>query len=154
MKKLLLAALVAGVAFIAFRAFRGASGPYGAYVTFATHVAKTEFAEAAALAGNDEVRAQVGGLGSAAGPVPMDAFRGVRFTKLSETRLPSGEVELGVEELLGFDPPGATTALGGAMYARFEHTARLQKGPGGWRVTSFERAFRKVVEAREAREGR
>ena len=47
-----------------------------------------------------------------------------------------------------FDPPGITTALGGAMYTHVHHSATLRHSSGGWKVIAFEP---KVIDIGEVR---
>lgn len=148
MRRPLLGLVVVLAALAAFVAWKKATGPFQAYRRFTEHVARMELAEALELAEGEATLSKVRSIASAAGHVPMEAFRGVRVTKKSERSLPGGEVELEVEELLAFDPPGAQSAMGGAVVARFDHVARLARRDGRWRVVSFERKFVKAVDAR------
>ena len=68
----------------------------------------------------------------------MEAFRGTRYRYEKESRSDSGELELEVHQTIFFDPPGITSAIGGAMYTGIHHSATLRNGPGGWQVVAFE----------------
>jgi hypothetical protein len=68
----------------------------------------------------------------------MEAFRGKRYVYESETRTESGDVELQVHQTIFFDPPGITSAIGGAMYTGIRHTATLRNTADGWKVVAFE----------------
>ena len=68
----------------------------------------------------------------------MEAFRGTRYSYESESRTDSGDVELQVRQTIFFDPPGITSAIGGAMYTGISHTVTLRNTSEGWRVVAFE----------------
>ena len=52
-----------------------------------------------------------------------------------------GDLELEVHQTIFFDPPGITSAIGGAMYTGIHHSATLRNTPNGWRVIGFEPRF-------------
>jgi hypothetical protein len=78
----------------------------------------------------------------------MEAYRGTKYTVESSTRTPEGDVKLVVREIIAFDPAGVTTAIGGAMFAVFRHTATVRKTSGGWKVVAFDPAFVEMGETR------
>jgi hypothetical protein len=70
-------------------------------------------------------------------PWTVDAFHGFRTEVISSATNASGDVELDARQTVAFDPPGATSGLGGAAVATFHHRATMRKTSGGWRVVSF-----------------
>lgn len=139
MKKALLLILLAGVAYAGWRSvsrWRARS----AYEGFAEAWTRGDMAEAKKY-GTDEAathalkEASLRGLPSGAA---MEAFRGTRYVYESETRTESGDVELQVHQTIFFDPPGITSAIGGAMYTGIRHTAALRNTADGWKVVAFE----------------
>ena len=78
----------------------------------------------------------------------IEAFRGTHYELLSRGRSSEGDVEIQVEETIRFDPPGATTGIGGAMAMRVRHAATVRRIGGGWRVVAFEPTFVDVGEIR------
>jgi hypothetical protein len=82
------------------------------------------------------------------GGAAMQALRGDRYEVESRTRTPEGEQRLVVKQTVHFDPPGATTGIGGAMYAHYRHTASVRKTAEGWRIVAFEVQFLDMGEIR------
>jgi hypothetical protein len=78
----------------------------------------------------------------------MDAFHGERYEVESRKVLPDGDVQLEVKQTIYFDPPGATTGIGGAMWTTIHHSAKLHRTPEGWKVTAFEAKFLDMGETR------
>jgi hypothetical protein len=68
----------------------------------------------------------------------IEAFRGTRYEVESAEFQPNGDLQREVMETIFFDPPGRTTALGGAMFTHIHHSATLRKAAGGWKVVAFE----------------
>jgi hypothetical protein len=68
----------------------------------------------------------------------MEAFRGTLYSVESRSKSPEGDTELVVRQTILFDPPGFTTGIGGAMFARFRHLVRVRKTGDEWRVVGFE----------------
>src|SRR5262245_40097566 len=139
MKKLILFAILVVVGLLAYRWFEERRA-YNAYEKFADAWARENRAAAAAYADDDAVvqafdkKALRGTPGGAA----MEAFRGTLYAVESRTKSPEGDTELVVRQTILFDPPGATTGIGGAMFARFRHVARVRNTGDGWRVVGFE----------------
>ncbi|HKD12142.1 MAG TPA: hypothetical protein VKE50_08705, partial [Thermoanaerobaculia bacterium] len=71
----------------------------------------------------------------------MELLHGVRYSEESFERGEGGEVAIEAKQTIAFDPPGITSALGGAMWMTFHHSARLRKTGGGWRVVAFEPTY-------------
>ena len=149
MKKLFLLLLVAGGAFAAFRWFERHRAN-AAYEGFAESWAR-EKREAAARFGDAETvrRAfEVTPLRKYPGGAAMEAYRGERSSIESRESAPDGGVALTATQTIFFDPPGVTSAIGGAMFARFRHAATVRKTPEGWRVVAFEPAYLEMGELR------
>jgi hypothetical protein len=49
-------------------------------------------------------------------------------------------------QTIRFDPPGRTTGIGGAAWAKYRDEATVRKTAEGWRVTAFEPTFVDVGE--------
>src|SRR6476646_8472350 len=139
MKKALLLILLAGVAYAGWRSVSRWRAR-GAYEGFAEAWTHGDMAEAKKY-GTDEAaehalkQASLRGLQSGA---LMEAFRGTRYLYESERRTDTGDLELQVLQTIFFDPPGTTSAIGGAMYTGIRHTATLRSTADGWRVVAFE----------------
>lgn len=82
------------------------------------------------------------------GGAVMEAFRGERFAIESKSRLPGGDLRIEARETSFFDPPGATTAIGGAMFTNIRHSVTLRGGPSEWKVVNFEATFLDMGETR------
>jgi hypothetical protein len=142
MKRIVLLLLVVGASAYGYRSWIG-SRAYAAYEGFAEAWAKEDRVQAEKFAAGKDVvehafddRALRGNRGGAA----MEAFRGTQYTVESRTR-EGDEMRLVVVQTIRFDPPGATTGIGGAMWARYRDEATVKKTPDGWRVASFEPTF-------------
>jgi hypothetical protein len=78
----------------------------------------------------------------------IEAWRGVGYTIESSSKGEDGGTAIEAKQTIAFDPPGATTAMGGAMLMSFHHSVRLRKTGEGWRVVAFEPAFLEMHEIR------
>jgi hypothetical protein len=78
----------------------------------------------------------------------MEAFRGSRHTIESRTRSTEGDLLLEATHTIFFDPPGVTTAIGGAMLTHIHHSATLRKTADGWKVVAFEPKYLDMREIR------
>jgi len=142
MKRIVLLLLVAGASAYGYRSWIG-SRAYAAYEGFAEAWAREDRVAAEKFAAGPDVvkhafdeRALRGNRGGAA----MEAFRGTSYTV--ESRKADGDdMRLTVVQTIRFDPPGATTGIGGAMWARYRDEATVRKSQGGWRVSAFEPTF-------------
>ncbi len=149
MKKLVWGLLLLGAAFFGYRWF-GGQGAYKAYEGFAEAWTQEKrdvaarFGDEATVRDAFEKKSLRGNRGGAA----MEAFRGTRYSVESKTRSDVGDVEFVVNQTILFDPPGATTAIGGAMFARYRHAATVHKTDDGWRVVAFEPTFVEMGELR------
>ncbi len=61
----------------------------------------------------------------------LEALRGVRTSVESVERGSDGEVAIEALQAVAFDPPGVTSAVGGAMWTTFHHNARIHKTTDG-----------------------
>ena len=149
MKKVLGALLLLGIAWFAHRAFTEWRA-YKTYERFAEAWTRGDRADALKYGTESAVthaleRRNLRGTRSGA---IMEAFRGTTYSLKSRSRSPQGDVWLEVHETIFFDPPGATTAIGGAMWTRFRHDATVTKTSEGWRVTSFDATYLDMGEVR------
>jgi hypothetical protein len=78
----------------------------------------------------------------------IDAFHGTLYDIESKTRSPDGDLRLEVKQTILFDPPGATTGIGGAMFTHIHHSATLRKTADGWKVVAFEAKYLDMGEVR------
>jgi hypothetical protein len=148
-KKIVLAVLVAGGLFAGYRSYtlwRAVS----VYEKFATAWTHGEKAEAAQFGEPDAVkdaleRQSLRGMPSGA---IMEAFRGERYAIESKTRLPGGDLRIEARQTIFFDPPGATTGIGGAMYTHIHHSVTLRGNGTRWKVVAFKAAYMDMRETR------
>ena len=149
MKKWIGVVLLAGAAFFGYRWFAGWQA-YKAYEGFAEAWVRGDESEAGRYGDSETVRHALRerSIRGTRGGATMEALRGDRYSIESKTRTPEGEIALVVKQTVHFDPPGATTGIGGAMYAHFRHTASVRKTPDGWRVVAFEPVFLDMGELR------
>lgn len=143
MKKILILLLFVGGGAYGYRSWIG-SRAYSAYEGFAEAWANEDRVAAEKFAAGADVvkhafddRALRGTQGGAA----MEAFRGTSYTVESRSKDADGAERLVVVQTIRFDPPGRTTGIGGAMWAKFRDEATLRKTPDGWRVAAFEPKF-------------
>ncbi|MEW6367870.1 MAG: hypothetical protein AB1714_24840 [Acidobacteriota bacterium] len=148
MKKLLFAAtiLVAGCA--ACSMLPGGSSATDTYKKFAEAWAKGQGTDALQYVEGDSARESVEQMSARnlMSPVGMETYHGSRATIKSETESAPGEVTIEAELLIFFDPPGAYSGVGGAMYVQFRHVVKLSKTGNGWKVISFEPTLLKMDE--------
>jgi hypothetical protein len=150
-KKLLLAALLAGTGFAVYR-FVVADAPGSAFHEFARRWALEDTPAAAALTTGDAARAAVESrILRGVVRAPMEALRGSRQEVESREEAPDGTVVLTVKQFVFYDPPGITSGVGGAGIAVIRHVARLRKTPDGWRVASWTPSFLDAHSRREDR---
>ena len=71
----------------------------------------------------------------------IEAWRGVSYTIESSSKEEGGDVALEAKQRLAFDPPGITSAIGGAMWVSFHHSVKLRHTSEGWRVVAFTPKF-------------
>jgi hypothetical protein len=148
MKKIFLLLLVVGASAYGYRSWIG-SRSYAAYEGFAEAWAKEDRVAAEKFAtGQDVIKRAFDerALRGTKGGSVMEAFRGTNYTVESRTTEGNGDVRLVVMQTIRFDPPGRTTGIGGAAWAKFRDEARVTKTADGWRVTAFEPTFVDVGE--------
>jgi hypothetical protein len=140
-KKSIAVAVLAGAAFFGYRAFAGWRA-YRAYEGFAEAWARenrttaVNYGDARAVRHTFEEKPLRGTEGGAA----MEAFRGTLYAIESKKRRDGG-FDLVVRQTILFDPPGVTTGIGGAMFARFRHAATVRETENGWRGVAFEPTY-------------
>ena len=150
MKTLVLLLVLAGVAFVAYRKIEDHRA-YAAYEGFADSWAQEKraiaekYGDAAAVKRAFEEKALRGNQGGAA----MEAFRGTLYAVESREPVSGDDVAFVVRQTILFDPPGMTTGIGGAMFARYRHEATVRKTSEGWRVVAFEPTFLEMGETRK-----
>jgi len=150
MKKIVLLLLVVGASAYGYRSWIG-SRAYAAYEGFAEAWAKEDRIAAEKFAAGAEVvkhafddRALRGTQGGAA----MEAFRGTSYAVELRAKEADGGERLVVVQTIRFDPPGRTTGVGGAMWAKFREEATVKKTAEGWRVVAFEPKYLEMGEVR------
>ena len=152
MKKVVWALLFVGAMALAYHWYTGWTA-YKTYERFAdTWVredkkAAARYGDAATVRHAFEERALRGTEGGAT----MEAFRGTSYSLESKSRSNGGDVELRVMQSVFFDPPGTTSAIGGAMVAHFRDTATVRKTPDGWKVVAFEPTYLDMAPLRRGR---
>ena len=148
MRKLVPVLVVLVLAFGAWRWYAGRA-PDRAYKAFAEEWAKGRTDLALALAEGDRVRKALEekALSRVVG-VGMDARHGIVTGVESKTAGADGTVELHGRQSVWFDPPGVSSALGGAMVATFTHDVTLKETPSGWKVVAFDAKRVSVGDAR------
>ena len=78
----------------------------------------------------------------------IEAFHGTLYDIESKTRSPEGDLRLEVKQTILFDPPGATTGIGGAMFTHIHHSATLRRTAEGWKVVAFDAKYLDMGEVR------
>ena len=149
MKKLVLAVVLAGGLFAGYRWFADWRA-VSVYEKFATAWTRGEKEEAAQFGEPEAVKNALEKQalrGMPSGAI-MEAFRGERYAIESKTRLPGGDLRIEARQTIFFDPPGATTGIGGAMYTRIHHSVTLRERDTRWKVVAFEAAYVDMGEIR------
>ena len=138
MKKLILAVALVAAALFAARAV-SRSRTESAYEKFAEAWTHGNLAEAEKYAAEDIAREALEdrSLRGLCSGQYMEAFRGTRYALETEESLPNGDLRREVNQTIFFDPPGITSAIGGAMYTHIHHSATLRKTSDGWKVVAF-----------------
>ncbi len=151
MKRAFLVLLLAGGAAFAYRQLV-LEPPVRAFRQFAAAWAREDAPAAAALTTGDAAR-RAAESRILRGIVldPMEAFRGARTEIDSRTGAENGDVVIAAREFVFYDPPGVTSAIGGAMVAEVRHAVRMKKTPEGWRVAEWTPTY---VSSRSTRPGR
>ena len=141
MKKILWIFVLAGAVLLGYRWFSGWRA-VKAYEKFADAWTHDDRAAALKYAEPDAVEDALGRAltGMPSGSI-LESFRGTRYEIETKTRLPGGDIRLEVKQTIFFDPPGATTAIGGAMLTHIHHSATLRQTAGGWKVVAFEPTY-------------
>ena len=148
MKRILAGLVLAAAAYAAYRYF-AVDAPIRVYARFAEAWVREDTPAAVALtdgkAAKEAVESKIlRGVCQA----PMEAYRGWHHRIESRVPAPGGELALTAHVIVFYDPPGVTSALGGAMKASFRHVVRMEKTEAGWRVAEFEPEFLEAVPVR------
>lgn len=148
-KKLVLAVLVAGGLFAGYRWYTQwcAVSVYEKFATAWTHGEKEEAAQYGEPEAVKDAFERQALRGMRSGSI-MEAFRGERYAIESKTRLPGGELRIEARQTIFFDPSGATTGIGGAMYTHIHHAVTLRGSGTRWKVTAFEASYVDMGETR------
>jgi hypothetical protein len=151
-KKIVVLVLLAGAAYVGFH-WLTSRGAYKAYEGFAEAWAQEKRAVAAQYGDDATVRHAFDEkpLRGNAGGNMMEAFRGTRYAVESKRRSDDGDFVFVVSQTIFFDPPGVTSGIGGAMFARYRDEATVRNTDAGWRVVAFEPTY---LEMKEIRRGR
>jgi hypothetical protein len=141
-KKLLVVLVLAGAGYLAYRYVTRAQ-QVGCYEKLADAWAHGRTDEALVFTDGDEAGRSLKRhpLTSLVDGHMIDAWRGIGYTIESASRSDDGDVAIEAKQTIAFDPPGATTGIGGAMLMSFHHSARLHKTTQGWKVVAFEPTF-------------
>ena len=142
MKKVVLVALLAGAGWFGYR-FVVRMQQESCYRKVADAWAIGQTDEALRYAEGDAVRKSLEELTlrSLVDGRMIEAWRGVTYTIESSSKEEGGDVALEAKQRLAFDPPGSTSAIGGAMWVSFHHSAKLRRTSGGWKVVAFTPKF-------------
>lgn len=139
MKRLVLGLLLGCGAYFGYREL-SARAPAKAFESFAEAWARGRTEQAMALAQGEAVRRTLDRkpfVSVLAAPWAVDAFHGFSTSVVSSSTSSSGDLEIEARQRIAFDPPGATSGIGGAAIASFRHIASLRKTDDGWRVVAF-----------------
>jgi hypothetical protein len=138
MGKLIVLILAGALGWYAYGKYFRDSEPVGAYKEFALAWANGRADQAKELtAGPSADRALVEkSLYNLMG-VPVNHVHGIAFAIESE-RPRGNSVVITAVQTLAYDPPGATSALGGTAKANVRQTVEMTQTVDGWKVISFE----------------
>jgi hypothetical protein len=139
MGKLIVLVLAGALGWWAYGKYFRDSEPVHAYKAFASAWANARPDQAAGLtAGPSASRAIIEkSLYNLMGGVPVQHVHGVGFE--IESELPRGSsVLITAVQTVAYDPPGVTSALGGAAKADVRQTVEMTQTTDGWKVISFE----------------
>jgi len=153
MKRLLAVVVILGGGFFTYRQI-AAAGPARTFDQFAEAWARGRTEAALALSDGDSMRRTLEKktfVDTMCPPWTVDAFHGLRTEVVSSARNASGDLELDTRQTVAFDPPGATSGLGGAAAATFHHRVTMRETSGGWRVVAFDPKCDNVTMSRDKR---
>ncbi len=142
MKKILAAAILLAAAFLAVRAYQRFAA-VRCYERFADAWARERPEEALRYTEGETARLAVEkkGLRSLIDARTMEALHGIRYSEERVEGRDGGDLAVEATQTVAFDPPGVTSAIGGAMWMTFHHSARLRKTDEGWKVVDFEPTY-------------
>lgn len=139
MKRLFVLLLLAAGAYFGWRQLSGAA-PAKAFDKFADAWARGRTDEAMRYADGEAVKKTLerkNFVQIICPPWQVEAWHGFSTSVNSSSKNADGDLELDVEQTVAFDPPGVTSAMGGAAVGKFHHVATLRKTPDGWKVVAF-----------------
>jgi hypothetical protein len=139
MKRLVVLLLLAGAAYFGYQKF-SAAAPAKTFARFAEAWARGRTDEAMTFAEGGSVKKvleQKNFVQVICAPWQVDAWHGFSTSVNSSSTNAEGDLDLDVEQSIAFDPPGATSGIGGAAVGKFHHVATLKKTPDGWKVIAF-----------------
>jgi hypothetical protein len=138
LKKVVVAAVLAGAAFFAYRFYERLAVIH-CYENFADAWAREAREEALRLTEGEAARQAVEkrGIRSLIDAWGVERIHGTSYSEESTERGNDGAIAVKARQTIAFDPPGITSALGGAMWMTFHHSARLRRTEDGWRVVDF-----------------
>jgi hypothetical protein len=151
LKKIVILLILAGAGYFGYKTFIGKSAASQAYLKFADALVWGRSDEAKKYAVDESVVEDPGDANhrSFAGDTPVDYIHGTNYQIESETKNADGTITLKVKQNVFFDPPGTTSAIGGALVAIFRQTAVMQKTSTGWKVSEFDSEFIETKETRK-----
>jgi hypothetical protein len=119
MKTLILVLILAGISFGAYKLFIAESPAYQTFQKFAETMTRGRTEEALKFAKDESVMSDAGDAehNVEAGYVPVQYIHGTNYQLESEEKTADGNLRLKVKQIVCFDSPGATNAIGGAMAA-------------------------------------
>src|SRR5450432_585469 len=121
MKKPVLVLILAAGGYLAYRHFV-LEPPLRAFRRFAEAWGKEDTPAASALTEGEAAKKAVESrILRGVVEVPMEALRGSRLEIESRVGQPGGDVVVTAREFIFFDPPGMTSAIGGALVASVRH---------------------------------
>jgi hypothetical protein len=142
MGKLIALVLAGALGWYAYGKYFRDSEPVRAYKQFAEAWATGRADQAAHLTAGPSVDRAIieKSLYSLMG-VPVQGVHGVGFSVESE-RPRGSSVVITAVQTVAYDPPGSSSALGGAAKAEVWQTVEMTPTPDGWKVISFEPVLR------------
>ena len=149
MKKILLLAVALTTAFFIYR-HSSRSVPVAVYETFPEAWVRGYQEDALHLADGEAARKDVNRY-PRVGLVPaslIELIHGIGQKVESFGKVEGGDVAIEAKQTLAFDPPGITSAIGGAMVMTFHHTVQMRKTAEGWKIVAFKPTFLEVRDVR------
>jgi len=149
MKRVFLVALALGLGFLGYR-YASRSAATGVYEEFAKAWAAGNQEAALHLADGEKAWREIkrNSRYDFVPPAMVELIHDIGQNIESFEKLDDGAVAIEAKQTVAFDPPGVTSAIGGAMRMSFHHSVRMRKTPDGWRVIGFQPKLLEVGEVR------